>query len=295
MISNNYVLSLIQRIPRSLAIRKKTYSVRAWAALKHQRKRLKDLGNPQFYIWILGCQRSGTTLLERIFRQDLDSEVFGEFSRLTLGPDKTSLKPFKEVRKKLEGSNAHYCVIRPLFESDRAQEILDFFQPSVAVWMFREPLFVVNSMLNKWGDQFFNISRCVETGLDGKWRLESLYQDIKDEAKQLALNNGNIHDLYALYWLKRNEIVLQPGFQLNKSILLLDYGRLVREPRKWVDTIMKRAGNRGVWKYFSTDAHQGSMNRQINLRLSPEIQERCNALYDKLCTLGKRDFPYEKN
>lgn len=253
------------------------------------------MGGPAFYIWIVGCQRSGTTLLERIFRQDLNSEVFGEFSPLTIGPDKTALKPFAEVQNMLAGCNARYGVIRPLFESDRIDEIMDFFQPSVAVWMFREPLYVVNSMLNKWGDQFFNISRCVESDCQGNWRLENLYRQIKEDAKRITGTDQNSHDLYALYWLKRNEIVLQPEFISLNKFFLLDYKALVREPKQCVDTIIKGAGSKKVWRYFSTDAHQGSMNRQISSQVTPEVLDHCSQLYNRLCTLGKKDFFHEKN
>ncbi|MBC2717413.1 MAG: sulfotransferase [Desulfobacteraceae bacterium] len=282
---------LMARIPRSLAARKKNYTTKARAFFKQQRMMLKYIGKPLYYLWILGCQRSGTTLLERMFRNDLDSAVFGEFSQLTIGSDRTVLKPFSEVEKVIASCNARYAVIRPLFESDRVSEILGFFQPSTAIWVFRAPRDVVNSMVNKWGDLFFEISRQVEQDVNGKWRLEGLHKSIKEEAKCLTGTDEKIEDLYALYWLKRNEIIDEAALCHNNQILFLNYERLVSSPKLCADKIMKCLGVRGVWKYFSTDAHLRSLNRNITLTISPEIQEHCDILYNKLCGYGKRDFP----
>lgn len=287
---NDNFHKLMKRISRSLVGRKKTYTVKAWAFLKQQRKRWKRLGRPVYFLWILGCQRSGTTLLERMFRSDLDSAVFGEFSQLTIGQNRTVLKPFTDVENTLASCNARYAVVRPLFESDRVTEILGFFQPSVAVWMFREPRYVVNSMVNKWGNRFFDISRRVESDIEGRWRLQGLYGWIKQEAKRLTGGHENIEDLYALYWLKRNEIIDEPGLCQNPQILFLNYERLVSTPEFCIAMIMKRAGGRGVWKHFSTDANLASLNRNVTLTISPEIQKCCDALYHKLCEFGNRDF-----
>ena len=140
---------------------------------------------------------------------------------------------------------------------------MHFFPLSVAVWMFRDPRYVVNSMVNKWGRGFFNISRRAESGADGKWRLVSLYEWIKEEAKRLTGTYKNIEDLYALYWLKRNEIMNEPVAYRNSQILFLNYADLVSETKSCVDLIMKQASESGVWKYFSTDAHLSSLNRKV--------------------------------
>lgn len=286
---------LVEKIPKSLAARKKTYQRNIWATLKHFRKKYLRLGNPAYYIWIFGCQRSGTTLLERIFRSDLDSAVFGEFSELAILPKRTVLKDLPEVGIALGSCNARYAVVRPLFESDRAAEILNHFPQSIAVWMIRDPRYVVNSMINKWGDNFFEISRSVEAGSDGKWRLERLYESIKTEAKQITGGKESIEDIYALYWYRRNLSIYEAGLNENARILFLNYDQLVNEPKKCIDRIIKQAQGKGVWRYFYTDASPVSMSRNIILTMSPEVEKRCYRLYAELCDLNNRDFSYRMN
>ena len=290
MIMDDGISDLAKKIKNSFYARKKTYANKAWSFYKEQRSRFKRIGYPSFYLWILGCQRSGTTLLERIFRQDLDSAVFGEFSELTIGTKRTVLKPFAEIKDILLCCNARYAVIRPLFESDRVCEILDFFQPSLGIWMFRDPLYVVNSMINKWGDDFFEISRHVETGSDGQWRLENLYVSIKKEAKELTGTDKRIEDLYALYWLKRNEFTTNHLLSKNHQILFLNYALLASNPKHCTDTILIRAGQTGVWKYFNSDAHTFSLNRKLTLSITPKIYDQCNSFYHAMLRLGERDF-----
>jgi len=151
---DNLTLNL-KRISCSIAARKQTYQRKTWAWIKRSRLKFWHLGRAKYKIWILGCQRSGTTLLERIFRSDLDSVVFGEFSELTIDAKKTVWKSFQGVEDTINAQNSRYAVARPLFESDRAAEILHAFPDSIAVWVFRDPRYVVNSMINKWGEDFF--------------------------------------------------------------------------------------------------------------------------------------------
>ena len=58
-----------------------------------------------------------------------DYFMFSEFSRLTIGPGKTVLRPYKEIKNDIMSQNAKYAVIRSLFESDRINSILNDFQP----------------------------------------------------------------------------------------------------------------------------------------------------------------------
>ena len=50
-------------------------------------------------LFIIGCQRSGTSLMINIFKRDLNTAVYGEFSDLTVsGADRIRLRPLDEVK-----------------------------------------------------------------------------------------------------------------------------------------------------------------------------------------------------
>ncbi|MFW2439056.1 MAG: sulfotransferase domain-containing protein [Arenicellales bacterium] len=277
----------IKRISNSLASRSKTYAS-VWQTYKKiYFKKYKNLGSPEVYIWIFGCQRSGTTLLERIFRSDLSSAVFGEFSKLTINSSSTVLKSLPEIDKELSSCNARYAVVRPLFESDRAVEILQTFPKSKAIWLFRDFSLVVSSMLNKWGDQFFEISRKNETDKHGYWRMESMLDEINEESGACS----SIEDKYALYWVKRNAIFFNNDLHNNSQIVCLNYEQLVMKPEYCIDTFMKRSGESGIWNGFKTDAHVRSLKKSVKMNIAPEIVDRCNLMYSRLTKCSRQFFP----
>lgn len=273
-------MQFITRALRSAEYRLKKRREHARSAYKACRQRLVRLGPPRFHVWILGCQRSGTTLLEQIFRRDLDSAVFGEFSELAIAPDKTCWRDLSSVRDILFSCNARYTVARPLFESDRAAEILDFFANSAAVWLFRDYRNVVDSMKRKWNDSFFEVSRRNESDASGNWRLADVHCSILNEARQ-GEAACTVDDVYATYWLKRNELFFQQHLDRSERTILVDYRSLVTDPPGCVDSILKRCGGAGVWDGFKSDAHTRSLNTPATA-ISPPVRERCDSMMDRL-------------
>jgi hypothetical protein len=276
---------VIYRILKSFRGRRKVYLSKKSQKLKDAYQKNNDLGNPMFVIWIFGCQRSGTTLMERMFRNDLRSVVFGEFSQLTISPDRSVLLPLIKVKKKLSSQKARYAVVRPLFESDRARELLDSVPSSTAVWLFRDYKQVVTSMLNKWGADFFEISEKVESDNNGNWRL----QHIIDEIKNKVNCTENIPDLYSLYWYKRNRIFFEEDLE-PKRVLCLNYTQLVNHPSYCMETILNNAGDH-LWNNFSTDVNTDSASKIVSISISKDIAKKCDELYEKLVERSTIHFP----
>ena len=269
------------RVKRSLSGRLKNLRTKNRARCKYLYQRLSKLGPPNKYIFIFGCQRSGTTLLERMFRHDYSSAVFGEYSDLTIDIDRTVWKPLPEVQHQFNICRASYVVARPLYESNRAREILEFFPRSVAVWLYRDYRAVVDSMKRKWDDKFFEISRRVESNRDGEWSLQPMVDSIKEEASHLVENRVAIDDLYALYWLKRNEIFFKQKLECKEHVLCLSYSSLVTYPDKCVNLILQKAGL-GLWHGFRTDAHTRSLYRKCQVNISRTIQSKCDKMLIRL-------------
>lgn len=273
------------RVKKSLVSRYKTFCTRQRARFKALRARYVSLGPPKSVIWIFGCQRSGTTFLERIFRHDLDSVVFGEFSELTIAEGKTVLSEPHRIRAIVESKNARYAVIRPLFESDRAPELLELFPNSVGVWLFRDWPHVVDSMIRKWGDTFFDISKRVESDTRGVWRLEGQIKAIQQDVRCRNMPDP-LAEVYALYWLMRNQIPFRTGLINHPKVIFLSYEQLVLAPRVHVDRIMKKAGLGGVWKGFRADAFTSSLYRPVNIEVSEETRMKCDKVYQELIELS---------
>jgi len=107
----------------------------------------------------------------------------------------------------------------------------------------------------------------------------------------LTGSDDKAEDLYALYWLKRNEIVFNEHLNKNDRVIFLDYAVLVSDSKHCVDIIIKRSGGEGVWPYFYSDANTSSLSRTVNPKISSEISVLCNKMYTKLVHLAIKDFP----
>jgi hypothetical protein len=241
---------------------------------------------PKSALFIFGAQRSGTTHLERLFRADPRSVVHGEFSALSIQPDKTVWPPLAQLRKQLETSSGKYVVARSLLASHRASEILDAFPTGRAVWMFRPAEEVVNSMLHKWGGKFEEISRGVETDDDGLWELEALWNRLATQMVQLSdavPGSQDWHrDLYGLYWHARNGAYFDIGLHKDPRISLLSYRSLQTRPADSVGALVRDIGLRPAWISFPLTTRGPKPEKHRQPRFSAKIQTRCDDLYARL-------------
>lgn len=276
-------MRLLKRIKNSLTSRYKTVKIMARARRKKVRSNCIDLGNPEAVIWIFGCQRSGTTFLENIFRHDLDSVVFGEFSELTIAGRKTVLTSPNKLVNIVSDKNAKYAVIRPLFESDRAIELMNLFPNSIGIWMFRDCPSVVDSMKRKWDKEFFNISKLVESDDENNWRLEKSLAPLNN-----AIDKVSIDELYAQYWIIRNSIPFEKAFIQDSRLLFLNYESLVLNTMKSISKILNATDCIDLWKGFKFDSRSSNVGKTITHKIQNHTLERSYEVYRNLINLSSK-------
>lgn len=273
--------ALLARARASLATRATSH---AWRAYERAKPILNGVAGARAHghVFILGCQRSGTTLLERLYRADPRSAVFGEFSELSWAPDHTAWRPLPEVVRHLSERAATYTVSRSLLASHRAREILDATPNSVAIWLYRPPDPVVRSMLRKWGGEFRAISERVETRADGVWELRALWERLEREA-------GRPADLYRLYWLSRNRAYFDQRLERDGRVLLVDYDSLCRAPGKTVSAALGRIGLTPPRIAFPVPARAPAPAGARFATPSDDIDARCAALLARLDAAARGD------
>lgn len=276
---------LLKRIKNSLTSRYKTAKIKARVRHKKMRSNSIDLGNPEAVIWIFGCQRSGTTFLENIFRHDLDSVVFGEFSELTIAGRKTVLTSPNELVNIVSNKNAKYAVIRPLFESDRAIELMNLFPNSIGVWMFRDCPSVVDSMKRKWDKDFFNISKLVESDDENNWRLEKLLAPLNN-----SIDKVSIDELYAQYWIIRNSIPFEKNIIDDSRMFFLNYNTLAHYPKYTIGKILDATKKISLWSDFKSNARTSSVNKKVLHNIESSTILKTNKIMNQLINLSSNQF-----
>ena len=75
--------------------------------------------------FIIGCQRSGTTMIYDIFTKDLDTKTYDEFSKLSsLDRYKIRLNPLDLVKKEIKKVKPSFLILKPLVESQNILNLL---------------------------------------------------------------------------------------------------------------------------------------------------------------------------
>src|SRR5688572_7993498 len=124
--------SLLPRIKNALSKRARLVSKHVYQSV-----RWRTLDRPKV-LMIVGCQRSGTTLMSRLFDADRDCRVFGEFSVLSaVGKDGIRLNPLPDVAAVISRVPAPLVVMKPLVETQRIRTLLNYFPNAKALFMYR--------------------------------------------------------------------------------------------------------------------------------------------------------------
>ena len=152
-----------------------------------QRVRANAPRSPKQILFIIGCQRSGTTLMTEILEKDWDVKVYPEHSPLSNQDrlDGLRLNPLPEVKRALDADRYPLVVLKPLVETQNADGLLEFFPRSRAIWMYRHYRDVANSNLKRFGmdNGRKNLSHIARNDITN-WRAERLPQEVRDLVMQ---------------------------------------------------------------------------------------------------------------
>ncbi len=212
---------------------------RAYAAQKKNiYQALRPRAEQKTILFILGCQRSGTTLLTRIFDKDLSSRCYPEFSRLS-SQDRTNgrrgirLNPVAGIAREFNRLRASLIVLKPLVESQNAPCLLEYFEGSRALWVYRNYRDVALSNLRHFSrENGINDLRPIVENEPGNWRAENVGQEVREAVAEFFSEGMNPLDAAVLFWYVRNTHFFARGLEGDPNVLMCKYDELVSKPRR---------------------------------------------------------------
>ena len=259
-------------------------SRRAFYAGKYLYQALSALGSPREkrILFILGCQRSGTTLLQDVFDADRGAKVYGEFSRITLTAKRPNLRlrPLPEVRSIIAREPARFVVAKPIAETQYALELLAAFPGSRVLFLYRDYAAVAASNLKLFGERNgINNLRPIVAGETDNWRSERVPPDVRAVVLRHFHEQMKPYDAAALFWYVRNRFFFDLGLSTRPDVLLLRYEDLLRDPAGRMKGIYRFAGapftSRGIALVRPEPV-------RARIELSPGIEELCAGLLARL-------------
>ena len=234
-------------------------------------------------VYILGAQRSGTTMLLECLEQSMDFEVLGESSKAMVN---FRIKSDEYIRDTVRSSNHKFVVFKPLTDSHRARQFLELLPNSVAIWAFRRVEDRVNSSIAKFGDHNLQVLSGLARGegLD-KWQAQGLSTSDLEFLRQFDYSTMSPHTASALFWYLRNTLFFSQGLQGCPNVLPLAYEDLAAAPGETMRQVCRFVGADYRPEMVST-VHSQSVGRSES-RLHEETLAICKPLYDRLHAIQK--------
>jgi len=236
-------------------------------------------------LFIVGCQRSGTTMMLRLFDADLNCRGFNDSSELA-SADTTDggfrWKSLPEVAAVINRVPAPLVVAKALVETQNVRKLLDYFPFSKALFIYRRRYAeVARSDMAKFG---------VRNGVDNlrpiaaadahNWRSEGASRSVQELAARLWSQEMNANDAAALFWYARNQLFFDLDLANHPAVMLCQYEYLTQHPAAFM---------RRIYDFVGADAPDVLKIEQVRppgeekvLELSREVRLLCEQLQGRL-------------
>ena len=254
------------------------------------RKRIRQFlkyrpGQEKTVLFIVGCQRSGTSILHHMFRLDPDTVTYDEISPLSSYDPVQGLRlnPLPKIQARIRNDRAPLVVCKPLVESQNLDILLDLFPVTRAIWMYRDYRAVVFSNLKYFGpDTGHRDLAPIVAADESNWRAERLAPADRNIILDLYKPDMDPHDAAALYWYARNSLYFSRSFDQDARIRVCRYSDLVTRPAKVIAQAYGFIGRPYPGDGIVRDVFTGSRGRGRDLDLSPRVHELCKGLLSRL-------------
>ena len=235
-------------------------------------------------LFIIGCQRSGTTMMQKVFEKDLKSKVYGEFSKLSYwDPKKIRLNPMDQLKREFGKVSPPLIVLKPLVETQNIDELLDYFPESKALWMFRNYKDVTASNLINFGPKNgINDLRPIVKGDPLNWRSEGASEQVRKVVSKYFSEDMKETDAAALFWYARNSLFFDLDMQNKPEIMMCRYDDLVKNPAEMVPEIYDFIDSPFPGGEIVKDINANSIGKGKDIKLNPEIEALCQGLQQRL-------------
>ncbi len=238
--------------------------------------------------FILGCGRSGTSMLLNHFERHMSVEVLGENDPRIAS---NYMLDHSKIEPTVARSKASIVVMKPILNSFDAARILDRYDRARVIWMLRGYRDVVASANRRFGSTVAGYLReLIESGVGGNWLSAGLPAASVSRIRGLATERFTDNDWMALVWWSVNMCVLRQHLYARDRFLLLEYEKLVQDAESTMGRVYEFLGltERPVaWSHV----HPGSVGKGAGITLECAVEEMCDDLYEDISKQFRRVEP----
>lgn len=238
-------------------------------------------------IFILGCQRSGTTIIQKLIGMNPDVKFYGEGDPPYFNDAESEkhhrIKSSNDVTQSLLQEPLKYIVIKPLYESHNANALITSHQNSKGIWVFRNYIDVIDSHLHYYN---YNVRDYISPLFNKSgicWLNENISDEILSFINKFNINDMSDADLYGIFWIVRNSCYLNT--KENENIILVNYEKLITSPLNQISRFCDFV-NLPYYNFYSKTIRSNAMSKKVNFKLLQEIEEKCREIYESLLKLS---------
>lgn len=242
---------------------------------------------------IVGNQRSGTSIMEKIFEKDIRTKVYEDMSVLSSEDkvDRIRLNPMRMVKKEFSRVHAPLIVFKPLVESQNTDTILKNLDNSKALWMYRNYKDSIYSNLSHFGKKngFRNLQPILEYEKNN-WRSEGIPPKIRNTVLKHFSPEMDPFDAAALFWYVRNQYYFYLSLDKNSLVFLCKYGYFVNNPEHILRKIYEFIQVKFLAEHIVDEVHTKAVGKGKEIILSAEIDSLCKNLQQRLDSVFKESI-----
>lgn len=242
-------------------------------------------GSAKPVLLVVGCQRSGTSLMHHLLRLDFDTVTYDEVSPLSVGDHVEGLRwaPLPEVASRFAADRAALIVAKPLVESQNLCRILAAFPGARALWMYRDHRSVARSNV-----QFFQSGtshRDLEQVLSGdqkNWRSEQLGDETRRLINSVYRHGLSAFDAAALFWYARNSLLFEHGLDCDPRVRTCRYDDLLADPAGIMRAAYEFIDRPWPGEQIVADVDSAIPGADQTFALDPAVEEICVTMLARL-------------
>ncbi len=198
-------------------------------------------------VWVAGCQRSGTQLVTQALERSpacwahnhlVQDPLYGFRHDPAFPPrrngSRACLLEDEPLDALIHADGAPVVAFHAVADSQRIAHLLQRFEASRVVWVWRRPADVAASAVVRWGAHQADLIGRLKAGeferLD--WRGQHLPPDLIEEVLACWRPDLTPEEGGALFWAMRNRLWETQGLASHPRARLLSYESLVADPRR---------------------------------------------------------------
>jgi len=227
-------------------------------------------------VFVLGIQRSGTTMLMFAFHLHPEIAVYDESRESNAFLD-FRLRSMETTEKLISASPFPVACFKPLADSHLTAQLLERFPSAHFIWALRDYHDVANSFLRKFPHATRAIRLICNEQEGGGWFQEGISQETGQILRNLPWQDFSEYDFACLVWWARNRLFFEQNLDRENRVLLLRYEKLVTTPEKSLQEVTDFIGipfSTQMTRYI----HARSISRYSPPAINHSVQELCDEL-----------------